>query len=263
MSSLFKNRDWNIPQGVRIAFSTRRGGVSEFPYKSLNLGLHVGDCEEKVLTNRALIHERFDLPDFPAWLEQTHSTRVIEADNQTVHNADGSYSERSKQVCVVMTADCLPVLLCDRNGSEVAAVHAGWKGLCDGIVEVALDKFKSDKAHLIAYLGPAIGADVFEVGEEVREMFVSQHPQSSIFFLKKEPSASLKKERSASEGEDSTPGSQKYLADLQGLARLRLNLAGVTEIYQADICTFKNSDDYFSYRRDKVTGRMASFIWLE
>lgn len=263
MPPLLITRRWYIPQGVRIAFSTRRDGVSEFPYESLNLGLHVGDCEEKVLQNRALIYERFSLPALPAWLEQTHSTRVIEADNTSVHNADGSYSTRSEQVCVVMTADCLPVLLCDRNGSEVAAVHAGWKGLCDGVIEASLDKLKSEKAHLIAYLGPAIGPDVFEVGEEVREMFVSQHPQSSIFFLKKEPSASLKKEPSASEGEDSTPSNQKYLADLQGLARFRLNLAGVTEIYQADICTFKNSDDYFSYRRDKVTGRMASFIWLE
>jgi len=261
MSPLLNNRDWHIPQGVRIAFSTRRDGVSEFPYKSLNLGLHVGDCEEKVLQNRALIYERFSLPALPAWLEQTHSTRVIEADNTSVHNADGSYSQRSEQVCVVMTADCLPVLLCDRNGSEVAAVHAGWKGLCDGVIEVALDKFKSDKADLIAYLGPAIGPDFFEVGEEVRDMFVSQHPQSSIFFLKRESTAS-KREASASKGEDSIPINQKYLADLQGLARFRLNLAGVTEIYQADICTFKNSDDYFSYRRDKVTGRMASFIWL-
>lgn len=259
MAPFLKNRDWHIPQGVRIAFSTRRDGVSEFPYKSLNLGLHVGDCEEKVLRNRALIHERFDLPGFPAWLEQTHSTRVIEADNKTVHNADGSYSERSKQVCVVMTADCLPVLLCDRNGSEVAAVHAGWKGLCDGVIEVALDKFKSDKAHLIAYLGPAISADTFEVGEEVRRMFISQHPSCDIFFIKKEPLALL-----------STPGTenslvsigQKYLADLQGLAKFRLNLAGVSEVYQADTCTFKNADDYFSYRRDKITGRMASFIWL-
>ncbi len=260
MRPFLKNREWYIPQGVRIAFTTRREGVSEFPYNSLNLGLHVGDSEEKVQINRALIHERFDLPDFPAWLEQTHSTRVIEADNQTVHHADGSYSERSKQVCVVMTADCLPVLLCDRNGSEIAAVHAGWKGLCDGIIEVALDKFKSNKAHLIAYLGPAIGADVFEVGEEVRDMFISKQPESSVFFVKKDLSA--QQSASGYEGENVISSNQKYLADLQGLARFRLNLAGVTEVYQADICTFKNPDDYFSYRRDKVTGRMASLIWL-
>jgi len=260
MPPFLTNREWYIPQGVRIAFTTRRKGVSEFPYNSLNLGLHVGDSEEKVQINRALIRERFDLPDFPAWLEQTHSTKVIEADNQMVHHADGSYSERSKQVCVVMTADCLPVLLCDRNGSEVAAVHAGWKGLCDGIIEVALDKFKSDKAHLIAYLGPAIGADVFEVGEEVRDMFISKQPETSVFFVKKDLSA--QHSVSGYEGDNFISSNQKYLADLQGLARFRLNLAGVTEVYQADICTFKNPDDYFSYRRDKVTGRMASFIWL-
>ncbi|WP_299793580.1 peptidoglycan editing factor PgeF [uncultured Shewanella sp.] len=240
-------KGWHIPQGVRIAFSTRRDGVSTPPYESLNLGLHVGDCEEKVLQNRALIRERFELPNSPAWLEQTHSTRVIVADNQTVHDADGSYAEHPNQVCVVMTADCLPVLLCDRAGTEVAAVHAGWKGLCDGIIEVALEKFKSDSDELIAYLGPAIGADAFEVGEEVREMFISVHPDCDIFFISKASSDSTEK---------------KYLADLQGLAKFRLNLAGVNEVYQADTCTFKNADNYFSYRRDNVTGRMASFIWL-
>ncbi len=234
---------WYIPKGVNIAFTTRKGGVSKAPYVSLNLGLHVGDDQTDVLENRAIIEERLCLPQPPAWLEQIHSTKVVEADNSKVCSADGSFTSLHQQVCAVMTADCLPVLICDKQGREVSAVHAGWRGLCDGIIEVALAKFTADNSELIAYLGPAIGPKAFEVGNDVRQLFVSLHPRTSRYFVP-------------------TEASDKYWADLQGLAKYRLDLAGVKEVYQADACTFSNEADYFSYRRDGVTGRMASFIWL-
>ncbi|AQS39485.1 uncharacterized protein, YfiH family [Shewanella psychrophila] len=234
---------WHIPKGVKIAFSTRQTGVSKAPYKSLNLGLHVGDVRADVLENRALISERLNLPSLPAWLDQIHSIKVVEADNQSLACADASYTRQKQQVCVVMTADCLPVLVCDKKGEQVAAIHAGWRGLCDGIIETTLNKFAAKRSDLIAYLGPAIGPEAFEVGEEVREMFMLLHPDTSAFF-------------------NSTESDGKFLADLQGLAKYRLQLAGVNQVYQSNVCTYKNEADYFSYRRDGITGRMASFIWL-
>ncbi|MFT5705088.1 MAG: YfiH family protein [Shewanella sp.] len=249
-----KDKCWHIPDGVNIAFTTRRNGVSSVPYESLNLGLHVGDVIDDVLANRALVQERLQLPVTAAWLNQIHSIDVVKADNRIVHDADGSYTKSHEQVCVVMTADCLPILLCDKAGTQVCAVHAGWKGLCDGIIEVALGKFDVENNKLIAYLGPAIGPEQFEVGAEVRALFLAQYAEADQFFIKKSPINSSPK--------NSLPGVDKYFADLQGLAMLRLTLAGVTEIYQSDMCTFNHSDDYFSYRRDNVTGRMASFIWL-
>ncbi|BAJ03396.1 peptidoglycan editing factor PgeF [Shewanella violacea] len=234
---------WHIPEGVKIAFTTRHSGVSKAPYGSLNLGLHVGDVQEDVLVNRALICERLKLPSTPAWLEQVHSTKIVEADNQRLVCADASYTKSRQQVCVVMTADCLPVLICDRQGKQVAAIHAGWRGLCDGIIEAALETFSTENSQLIAYLGPAIGPDAFEVGEDVREMFMQLHPETSTFF-------------------NATESDGKFLADIQGLAKFRLQLVGVDQVYLSHACTYKNEADYFSYRRDGITGRMASFIWL-
>ncbi|MEC4728171.1 peptidoglycan editing factor PgeF [Shewanella sp. D64] len=249
-----KDKGWHIPNGVNIAFTTRRDGVSSAPYASLNLGLHVGDVIDDVLANRVLVQERLQLPVSAAWLNQIHSTDVVKADNRTVQNADASYTDSLEQVCVVMTADCLPILLCDQAGTQVCAVHAGWKGLCDGIIEVALGTFDVKNSRLIAYLGPAIGPEQFEVGAEVRALFLSRHVESEQYFIKKLlPISCLEGEMSAED---------KYFADLQGLAKLRLTLAGVTEVYQSDICTFNHPDEYFSYRRDKTTGRMASYIWL-
>lgn len=234
---------WHIPQGVKIAFSTRHGGVSKAPYGSLNLGLHVGDAQQDVLANRALISERLILPSPPSWLEQVHGTKVVEADNQRRVCGDASYTRQRQQVCVVMTADCLPVLICDRQGKQVAAIHAGWRGLCDGVIEATLETFTALHSDLIAYLGPAIGPEAFEVGEDVRQAFMLLHHETSAFFTLTE-----------SDG--------KYLADLQGLAKYRLQLAGVRQVYQTHACTYNNEADYFSYRRDGITGRMASFIWL-
>ncbi|MCK8044691.1 peptidoglycan editing factor PgeF [Shewanella sp. 1CM18E] len=246
MSHHIENQAWFIPPGVSLAFSTREGGCSQSPFASLNLGLHVGDDPQKVLANRLLIEQQLSLPAKPAWLEQTHSIDVVAADNSQVINADGSYTQSKDQVCVVMTADCLPVLLCDENGTEVAAVHAGWRGLCDGIIEVAVAKFTYKPHELVAYLGPAIGPNAFEVGAEVKAQFEAKHPQASQFF-----SAHLNKQ-----------GEQKFMADIQGLAEFRLALLGVKRIYKDQRCTVADAENFFSYRRDGITGRMASFIWL-
>ncbi|MFT5790554.1 MAG: YfiH family protein, partial [Shewanella sp.] len=197
--------------------------------------------------NRQTILQRLKLPVAPAWLEQTHSINVVNADNSHVHHADGSYCNNNRQVCVVMTADCLPILLCDKNGTEVAAVHAGWRGLCDGIIETAIKKFTHSPQRLIAYLGPAIGPAAFEVGSEVKQQFVAKHPEAQHCFVPASEHISC----------------HKYLADLHGLAKLRLTKAGVKTIFADKRCTVSDPESFFSYRRDGVTGRMASFIWLD
>ncbi|WP_299492527.1 peptidoglycan editing factor PgeF [uncultured Shewanella sp.] len=235
-----KDSTWFIPSNVNIAFSTRSGGVSLPPFDSLNLGDHVGDSPESVAENRRLIALQCDLPVEPAWLEQVHGVDVVNADNTQVLRADGSVTQDLKQVCVVMTADCLPILLCDKKGTQVSAVHAGWRGLCDGIIDSALAHFKASQ-EVIAYLGPCIGPNVFEVGEEVKVKFVEQDAACEAYF---------------------SPIKHKYLADLQGLAFYLLQRAGVSLIYQDKRCTYNNKDRFFSYRRDGITGRMASFIWL-
>ncbi|QQX79301.1 peptidoglycan editing factor PgeF [Shewanella sp. KX20019] len=237
---------WFIPKGVNLAFSTRQGGISLPPYDSLNLGAHVGDEPTCVTRNRQNIEQRLNLPVSPAWLEQTHSINVVNADNSQTHHADASYCNNSNQVCVVMTADCLPILLCDKSGTEVAAVHAGWRGLCDGIIEAAVNKFSHSPQDLIAYLGPAIGAKAFEVGFEVKQQFEAKHAEAQDCFVP-----------------TSEHLSDKYLADLHGLAKLRLTKLGINTIFADKRCTLTDAESFFSYRRDGVTGRMASFIWLE
>lgn len=240
--------DWPIPVNVGIAMTDRHGGASLPPYNSLNLGLHVGDAPERVMANRQLLARQLALTAEPVWLEQVHGTHVLNLDSVNLVSAalgapiaDASYSRTAGRVCAVMTADCLPVLLCNHAGTEVAAVHAGWRGLCDGVIEASAAHFSSPMAELLAYLGPAIGPQKFEVGAEVKQAFCALHPQAAECFI---------------------PSGDKFLADIIGLAKLRLSLLGITHIYSADICT-ASCPDYFSYRRDKVTGRMASLIWLK
>lgn len=230
---------WPLPANVRIAMTQRHGGVSLPPFDSLNLGLHVGDISASVLANRALLVKRLVLPSEPAWLEQVHGTEVVDLARDSQRIADGSYSDSKAHVAVVMTADCLPVLLCDSAGTQVAALHAGWRGLCNGVIEAGIARFRPG-SELIACLGPAIGKTAFEVGGEVRAAFCNKDPKADNCFVAK---------------------GDKFLGDLQGLARLRLQQAGVRQIYALDACTYSNKD-YFSYRRDGRTGRMASLIWL-
>ncbi|MEQ4451049.1 purine nucleoside phosphorylase YfiH [Kosakonia sp. YIM B13605] len=235
--------DWPLPNGVAACSSTRVGGVSLPPYDSLNLGAHCGDNAEHVEENRARVFAAGGLPSKPVWLEQVHGTDVLALSGgpYVSKRADASYSNTPGTVCAVMTADCLPVLFCNQSGTEVAAAHAGWRGLCAGVLEQTVACFADKPGNLLAWLGPAIGPQAFEVGAEVREAFLARDPLADSAFL---------------------PHGKKYFADIYQLARQRLASLGVHHVFGGDRCTFSDKDNFFSYRRDKTTGRMASFIWL-
>jgi len=232
---------WPAPPSVRALSTTRSGGVSRAPFDHLNLALHVGDDPEAVAENRRRLACHAGLPEAPRWLEQVHGTRVLRAEEADCR-ADGRYSNRPGEVCAVLTADCLPVLLCDRAGREVAAVHAGWRGLLEGVVEAALDCFQAPPSAIMAWLGPAIGPTAFEVGDEVRGAFVARDPGAADAFR---------------------PAGGRWLADLYRLARRRLAARGVTAVHGSGFCTHDDPRRFYSYRRDGRTGRMASLIWLE
>ncbi len=235
--------DWKVPGNVRALQTTRHGGVSKAPWASLNLGDHVGDAPAAVAANRALLRRR--LPGEPLWLEQVHGTVAVNAAQAPEsRRGDAAWAREAGVVCAVMTADCLPVLLCDRQGSVVAAAHAGWRGLLAGVLENTVAALQVDPASVLAWLGPAIGPQCFEVGGEVRAAFVSLDSDASQAF--------------AAHGDDG-----KYLCDIYLLASQRLRQLGVTAISGGEACTVSEADRFFSYRRDGVTGRMASLIWLE
>lgn len=239
--------DWPAPPNVRALQTTRAGGVSGAPYASLNLGSHVGDVPLAVARNRILLNGL--LPSEPVWMEQVHGKVVANADAASCSaQADACIARHRAAVCVVMTADCLPILLCDRQGTVVGAAHAGWKGLAAGVIEATVNEMRVGGPQLMAWLGPAISQPVFEVGAEVRELFADD-PASAAAFI---PC-------------DKTHGhaAQKFHADLYALARLRLNALGIKQIYGGDRCTYRESEKFFSYRRDGVTGRMGTFIWME
>lgn len=235
--------EWPMPKGVAACSSTRTGGVSEGAWESLNLGAHCGDDLNHVEENRKRLFAAGQLPSKPVWLEQVHGTAVLSLTGEPYDSkrADASYSNTPGTVCAVMTADCLPVLFCNRAGTEVAAAHAGWRGLCAGVLEETVSCFADNADNILAWLGPAIGPQAFEVGAEVREAFMAHDPQAEYAFR---------------------PAGEKYMADIYQLARQRLTHLGINHIYGGDRCTFTEKDDFFSYRRDKTTGRMASFIWL-
>ncbi|MGR9085857.1 MAG: peptidoglycan editing factor PgeF [Gammaproteobacteria bacterium] len=234
--------DWPAPENIRAASTTRTGGVSTGAYSSLNTALHVGDDRDRVLRNRQIIKTLLDLPSEPAWLEQVHGARVVKAAaGNSRKQADASYTDESGIVCAVMTADCLPLLLCADDGSQVAAVHAGWRGLLAGVIGNAVDTF--DGKGVMVWLGPAIGPDSFEVGSEVRDAFLEANEAMSLAF---KPSVS-----------------GKWLADIYRLARIALADRGVTRVYGGSFCTVTDSDRFYSYRRETTTGRMATLIWRE
>lgn len=238
--------DWRAPHNVKALFTTRNGGVSSAPYASLNLGDHVGDDPQAVKQNRALLR-RF-LPDEAAWLEQVHGATPVSVDGDHYalpHDGDAAFSRRPGNVCAVLVADCLPVLLCDRAGTVVGVVHAGWRGMAEGVIEHTVSAMSGRDIHLMAWLGPAIGPNHFEVGEEVRDAFIEHDKQSTLAFLPK-----------------NSGNGGKWLADLFLLARQRLKKAGITEIYGGSECTFSDPSRFFSYRRDGATGRMAGLVWL-
>lgn len=242
MSDAWIVPDWPAPARVRALSTTRAGGVSVAPYDSLNLGIHVGDDPASVADNRAQV--RRIVPSEPAWLNQVHGTAVVDAASVAgVPDADASVSRTPGAVCVVMTADCLPVLLCDRAGTVVGAAHAGWRGLHGGVIEATVAAMQVAPGDVIAWLGPAIGPAAFEVGDEVRAAFVAVDASADSAF---KPAGQ--------------PG--KWLADIYLLARQRLAALGVTAVYGGDCCTVSESQRFFSYRRDGVTGRMGTLVWL-
>jgi hypothetical protein len=236
--------EWPAPAAVRALITTRAGGASRGAYAGLNLGLGAGDDAADVARNRASLRQW--LPAEPRWLRQVHGTTVVEADTAAGDAAaDAALARRPGTVCAVLTADCLPLLLCDDAGTVVAAVHAGWRGLCSGVIEQTLRAMDRPSQALLAYLGPAIGPQAYEVGAEVRQAFIAADPGGGS---------------EAAFGPGS-PG--KFYADLYALARARLARNGVTRIYGGGCCTYTEGERFYSYRRDGATGRMASLIWME
>lgn len=249
----FIQPDWPAPVNVHACVSTRLApGVSQPPFDACNLGDHVDDDPENVRRNRVLLRDALHLPGEPLWLRQVHGTVVCDADaldagadrNSIV--ADAACTRRAGQVLAVLTADCLPILLCADDGSEVAAVHAGWRGLAAGVIEATTARMDLPAPRLLAWLGPAIGPLAFEVGADVRDVFVAQDA-AAVAAFRILPVVS---------------GEPKWLCDLCALTQMRLRALGVTRISGGDYCTVSDPVRFYSHRRDRVSGRMASLIWM-
>lgn len=244
---------WDAPANIHAAMTLRTGGVSCGPFASLNPATHVNDDLNAVRENRAIIKQMLDLPSEPVWLEQIHSNIVVQADQvrvmtaspledwQSYKVADASFTSQSNVVCTVLTADCLPLAFCSKDGKKIAAVHAGWKGLLAGIITNTVTALETNE--LLVWLAPAIGPEKFEVGEEVRELFIGKNPDFAAAFRPHTP--------------------QKWLADIYQLARIELAGLGVTQIVGGDRCTVSDPARFYSYRRDNSTGRMATLIWKD
>lgn len=244
----YLNANWQAPKNVTALTTTRLVGMSNPPFDNNNLALHVGDNEPTVLSNRAYLNQDLRLPSSPEWLEQTHSTHcvVIEEDNNRL--ADASITRRPNTVLTIMTADCLPIVLCNTNGTEIAAIHAGWRGLANGIIEETLKNMHTNPSDLLAWIGPAICQRCYETGTEVQDTFIKRFPFTHTSFEKKE--------------------TQLY-ANLPQMAELILNHHGVHSTYQSNECTYEAKNvyngeyKYYSYRRTQQTGRVATLIWFK
>jgi YfiH family protein len=236
--------DWPAPANVKALVTLRSEGYSRGPYSSFNLAGHTGDDPRAVSRNRALLRDYFRLPAEPVWLEQVHSRRAVLADTAACHMAaDASWTSAAGYVCAVLTADCLPVLICDRAGSRVAAAHAGWRGLHAGVVSNTVASLECDPAALMVWLGPAIGPGAFEVGAEVVQAFIARDRQNATAFRQTDH--------------------RHWMCDLYRLARIELDKLGVRAVFGGNECTYTDARRFYSYRRDGVTGRMASLIWME
>lgn len=235
--------DWPAPARVHAVSTTRSGGVSTGPYTSLNLGDHVGDADEAVTENRRRVREALNLKQEPRWLRQVHRAAVARLDGSVVTEpADAAVTDRPGEPCVIMTADCLPVLLSDRSGSVVAAAHCGWRSMAAGVLESTVKAMWVERGALLAWLGPAIGPQAYEVGDDVMQAFVDYDVHATAAF-RHQPNG-------------------KWLCDLYALARMRLQALGVKEIYGGGWCTFSDQARFFSYRRDGECGRMGTLIWI-
>jgi YfiH family protein len=234
--------DWPAPANIKSAVTLRTGGVSEGPYESLNMALHVGDDSERVRQNRQIVNTLLKLPSEPVWLEQVHGNGVVVAEHGLIRpRFDASFTEKPGIVCAVMTADCLPLLICATDGSQVAAVHAGWRGLLAGVIGNTVAAF--GERDIMVWLGPAIGPERFEVGSEVRDAFLLKSATSINAF------------KAGKNG--------KWLADIYQLARNELAEHGIARVFGGNYCTVNEAGRFFSYRREPVTGRMATLIWRE
>tara|TARA_R110002050_G_scaffold9504_1_gene32898 strand:- start:40096 stop:40839 length:744 start_codon:yes stop_codon:yes gene_type:complete len=235
--------DWPAPKTIKALSTTRQGGFSLPPYDGFNLGTHVGDNPNTVIKNRDYLIDIAQLPESPRWLNQIHGTRVINShDWQFNIDADAIVSEEKDQLCTIMTADCLPLLLCNKQGTAVAAIHAGWRGLAAGIIEKTIAELRCAPQDILVWLGPAIGPNQFEVGHDVYQTFTHYSAEA----------------RQAFQQTDAT----HYLADIYFLARQRLSALGIHAVFGGDLCTASDQHHFFSYRRDDITGRMASMIWI-
>ncbi len=262
-SASFKGLSETAANKIVAGTSTKQGGVSQAPFFSLNVATHVGDNVNDVLTNRKILNDFLGLPIEPFWLNQTHTTNIVKLPKQAKQiktlshdfiqhsetaECDASFTLQNEQVCCVMTADCLPILVVDINATIVCAIHAGWRGLVNGIVENSIQRICQEASispdQLSVWIGPAISKANFEVGQEVKDLFEQTYPSSGHYF-------------------ESKSEKQKYLADLPGLAEFILHKQGVALITQSKLCSYALADEYFSFRRSGQTGRMASLIWLK
>lgn len=236
--------DWPAPAGVRALTTLRSGGGSAAPFDGLNLATHVGDDAGQVQRNREALRVQARLPSEPLWLNQVHGTHVVRAAAmETAPTGDACVAHAPGQVCAILTADCLPVLFCDVAGTCVAAAHAGWRGLVQGVLPATLTAMQRPAAQLLAWLGPAIEQSAFEVGDEVREQFLARAPESTSAFVRNQR--------------------QRWQADLYRLARQELARAGITRVFGGGFECFADRKRFYSYRRAARTGRMATLIWLE
>lgn len=234
--------DWPAPSNVHAATTLRSGGSSIGNYDSLNPAIHVGDDPEIVKQNRKTIRKILNLPSEPAWLNQTHSNLAVKAGLKPAPlQADASFTDQAGVVCVVMTADCLPLLVCSTDGTEIAAIHAGWRGLLYGIIDNTVAALKN--RELLVWLGPAIGPEQFEVGPEVQTAFCGKSSDYATAFTQR--------------------SQHKWLADIYSIARINLGKLGIHNVYGGQYCTVTDKERFYSYRRDRITGRMASLIWRD
>lgn len=244
MSLSFIVPNWPAPENVVAGTTTRNGGVSVGPYKSFNLADYVDDQPWHVQQNREHLNAMLNLPAEPVWLKQVHGIQVIDLPSEKQRVADAALTKTPKIICAVMTADCLPVLLCNQQGTEVAAIHAGWKGLAAGVVEATIAKMTSKPEDLLVWLGPAISKKNFEVGEEVFAAFVKTNQEHEAALIK-------------------TQKQGYYHADMYLIAQQKLKKLGINAIYGGEYCTYGQEDLFFSHRRDQgITGRMASLIYF-
>lgn len=236
-----KRANWSAPKNVFALSTTRHSGYSQGSYESNNMGLGIGDNDQDVQKNRQQLVEMLHLPGEPQWLKQTHSTHCVIVEEDSNRNADAAISRSKIFPLVILTADCLPIMLCNTQGDEIGAIHAGWKGLAHGIIEQTLTKMKSPTSDILAWIGPSICQKCYEVGDEVYQTFTNRYPLSKQAFIRV---------------------NYKWLADLPLIAELVLVSQGVKSVYQSQLCTFELKNELYSYRRTSQTGRIATLIWF-